>query len=593
MEKLLPYFMQELAILRRNLRELVRSKPEMAAKLALADGESADPGIERVVQGTALLCAQQAWKLDHAHDRFTSDLLENTEPFYLRPLPSCSIAQVQGTDERTTSTIPRGTSWRTRATPACRFRTVYDVTLAPLAITAASFVPCIDVPADLRIPDGTGGAIKLTIDSTEPARGLDELGIDKVRVFVDADAATRTALYDALLARTLCTCVESDQQWRKLAALPLTPVGYRPEEAMLPVLTDVETGLRLWAEYFAMPEKFDFFDIDLHTVLAHAPPGARSVTLHLILPDLHETPAPRLLETLSAATFRLGCTPVINLFERPAEPVRLVKGRKTYQIVVPRAGEAEGTFYRIDSAQLTGNKDGQAINARMAALNVGLTRQAEYLWLARLANATTGTQDEVTIVDRDEQPVSLQSGTVDMRLTCTNGDLPASLPIGHADGDLTGDQQAGGRVIRLLRQPTRPCALADRRGGQWDLIRTLAWGYGCHSRNMLVEMLGQNASADCAVAQRQLSGIVAVHRTEHMKWTRYLGHGLLAYGLEVAVTIDESAFAQRSIFVFARLLDDYYARCTGRTNFTRVVLRSTSGAELLRCAERMGEVSPL
>jgi type VI secretion system protein ImpG len=445
----------------------------------------------------------------------------------------------------------------------------------------------------LRIPAGAGGAIAITIDSTEPTRGLDELDIGKLRVFVDADAATGTALYDALLARTLCTCVESDQQWRKLDALPFTPVGYRPDEAMLPVQADFETGLRLWAEYFAMPEKFAFFDIDLPAVLANGPAGARRLTLHLILPDLHDTSTPQLLQGLSAAAFRLGCTPVVNLFERAAEPVRLVKGRKTYQVVVPRAGEADGTFYRLDAAQLTGTKDGQAINARMAALNAGLYRQADYLWLARLANATTGTRDEVTIVDRDEQPVGLQSGTVDMRLTCTNGDLPATLPVGRADGDLTGDQQAGGRAIGLLRRPTKPYALADRRGGQWDVIRTLAWGYGCHSRDMLVDMLRQNASADCVVAQRQLSGIVAVDRSEHTKWMRYLGHGLLAYGLEVQVTIDESAFAQRSIFVFARLLDDYYARCTGRTNFTRVVLRSTSGVELLRCPERMGEVSPL
>ena len=64
MEKLVPYYLQELGILRRNLQETASRYPDLAGLMALAGGESADPAIERVIQGTALLCAHKSYQLE-------------------------------------------------------------------------------------------------------------------------------------------------------------------------------------------------------------------------------------------------------------------------------------------------------------------------------------------------------------------------------------------------------------------------------------------------------------------------------------------------------------------------------------------------
>src|SRR5690606_18802837 len=146
-----------------------------------------------------------------------------------------------------------------------------------------------------------------------------------VRVFISADAPVRVAFYDALFMRAMCTCVEAERQWRKLPALPFAAVGLSKGDALLPTTLRQEESLRLLAEYFAFPDKFDFFDIDLKTVLASCPAGTRQLTLHVLLPDLHDTRTPNLLRAFPATALRLGCTPVINMFSQKTEPIRLRK----------------------------------------------------------------------------------------------------------------------------------------------------------------------------------------------------------------------------------------------------------------------------
>lgn len=88
MEKLLPYYERELAILRSYMRELAQRFPRLADMLGISGDRCSDPGAEGAIQVTAFLCARIGWRLAHGHQRFTSDLLGNLAPFYLRPVPA-------------------------------------------------------------------------------------------------------------------------------------------------------------------------------------------------------------------------------------------------------------------------------------------------------------------------------------------------------------------------------------------------------------------------------------------------------------------------------------------------------------------------
>src|SRR5262249_4211845 len=55
---------------------------------------------------------------------------------------------------------------------------------------------------------------------------------------------------------------------------------------------------------------------------------------------------------LDASTFRLGCTPVINLFEQAAEPVALTPTRYEYRIVPDAAHPLGMEVYAVESVTI-------------------------------------------------------------------------------------------------------------------------------------------------------------------------------------------------------------------------------------------------
>jgi type VI secretion system protein ImpG len=594
MQKLIPYFEREMGTLRHNVQDFSQRYPSTAATMGISGGQYSDPTTVRVMQGTALLAAQISRKLDYYHTRWTNDLLGILGPFYLNPIPSCSVAQVEPNEKRAIATIPRGTELGTKAAPACRFRTVYDISIPLITLTPA-YTTRIDAPLSLELPPDAGGQITIAIESTDPALPLDKAVTSAVRVCIDTDPRTRAALYDALLARALCVCAESEQQWHKLAALPFTPVGFSTDEALLPTTRRQDDSLRLLAEYMAFPEKFEFFDIDLQPVLAQCPSGARRVVLHVIMPDLHQTSMPHLLRALPATALRLGCTPIVNMFSRTAEPIRVTKGRTTYRLALPRTKEAESTVYSIDTMKLlrNGNEGRTAIDM---AWSLGQKRVMEdHYWLFKLADTTAGTETTVSFVDGRRRPLDACEGTVEAQLTCTNGNHPAALSFGRAGGDLVGDKVAAGYPIHMLRTPTAPIELADKPDSHFDVIAAISAANRepvQYHLPALLELLRMHARPNCDVTERQLTGIVALERRKVTGWLPHDYGASLVYGYEIRLTIDEAAFGERSIYAFAQVMDCLFGYYMLMKNFTRLIVQATGGKELVRCALRAGNQSP-
>jgi type VI secretion system protein ImpG len=593
MHKLVPYFERELGIIRRNLQDLARRYPEMAAKLGLTGEQCADPAVERITHGTALLAAQISRKLDYYNTQWTTDLLAIHGAFYLNPVPSCSVVQVEANEPGAIASFPRGTALSTKA-PACRFRTAYDVAILPITISV-HYTTRGEAPLSLDLPPNAGGEITITIESKDPTLALEQIVTSTVRVYIDIDAATRAALYDGLLARTLCTCVESETQWRKLPALPFVPAGFSKNEALLPTPRQQDDSLRLLTEYLAVPEKFEFFDIDLKPVLAQCPSGARRLVLHMVLPDLHHTSTPQLLRAIPATALRLGCTPIVNMFARIADPIRLKNGRNTYPLTFPRSKEAKSTVYSIDAMHLllAGQKDDAAIDM---AWSHGQSAVLEnYCWLSKLADTTAGTEDTVSFIDARHRPLELPGATVKAQVTCTNGDLPAALSMGRAGGDMASDGIPASFPIRLLRAPTAPLMLAEEPDSHLKLIHVISDGGRWlvqHNLPALLELLRMHARPDCAITQQQLAGIVGLTRREVTGWLPNEYGASLVYGYEFRLTIDPSAFAYRSIYAFAQVMDYLFGYYIRWGHFSRLILQSSDGQELLRCAQRPGTQSP-
>ena len=342
MEQLLPYYERELGFLRRYSREFAERYPKIAGRLLIGGEVCEDPHIERMIESFALLNSRIAKRLDDDYPEFTEALFEVLYPHYLRPFPSCSIAHLDfaGAAAQLTcaSTIARGTQLKTRPVrgAACIFRTTYAVTVAPLAITGASFAAIIKAPEAARPPAGATSSVSITISSIAEQATIGRLGVDTLRVFIDGESSFCAALRDALFMRTVAAYAEADGngRWVALPAIPVSAAGFDEDESLIDFPARSHDAYRLLTEYFCFPEKFNFFDIDLAAMCRALPSGARSVSLHLALSGLRtDSNVARMLGTLTTNNVLLGCTPVVNLFHQRGEPIRLTHASASYPVL--------------------------------------------------------------------------------------------------------------------------------------------------------------------------------------------------------------------------------------------------------------------
>ncbi|WP_313028797.1 type VI secretion system baseplate subunit TssF [Massilia alkalitolerans] len=613
MDQMLPYYESELGYLRRDLREFAERYPRIAGRLLISGEVCEDPHTERMIESFALLNARIAKRLDDDYPEFTEALFEVLYPHYLRPFPSCSIARVDfggAAKQAGTSIIARGTQLNTRPVrgAACTFRTVYPVTVAPLALARAAFSAIIDAPDAVRLPGNASSSISLTVSSTSEQGSIAQLALPMLRVFIDGEPSFCAALRDALFMRGVAAYVEADNsgRWTALPAIPVHPAGFDEEESLIDFPARSHAAYRLLTEYFCFPEKFNFVDIDLQALAAHAPPGARTLTLHLALSGVRsDSNLARMLGTLSTNNVLLGCTPVINLFRQRGEPIRVTHTSASYPVLADARRAFAYEVYAIESLSLIRQTpQGESLvqfRPFYALKHAQMPDDAGHYYAVRrdasLADRSPGFETQVSIVDIDFDPGEVETDTLNIELTCTNRDLPASLSYGQQGGDLFLEGGSSVRSIAFLRKPTASHRFASGRGAHWRLISHLALNHlslADGGVDAFREMLALYDLPRSPSSQRQIGGIKAIAQRPTTAWLAGNPFTCLVRGVEVRLSIDEEAFVGSGIHAFAQVVERFLALYVHANSFTQLVIASSkTGEEILTCQPRSGDLSLL
>jgi type VI secretion system protein ImpG len=608
METLIPYIQDELASYRRDCKELVARFPAFAGKLGITEDGCGDPQVDHLLQSCGLFSARIRKTLDDDFPRFTGAMLQATYPHYLRTHPSCSIVAIEHDAARMhrPRKIARGTELRSRVVQGvrCQFRTSSDVVLSPLAVASACFIPAAAAPAGHRLDHACDAA--LVIHFTSPV-ALADLGMKRLSLFIDGDPSLCAAVRDTLFLHTgrAFARASDNTPWQELPAFPIRPAGFEDDEALLPWPARSHPVYRLLTEYFAFPDEFNFIEVDLAAVLAAAPRTGNTFTLHLPVRGLaREGARARTLASLGASNLRTHCTPVTNLFTRGAAPVDLHRRATEYPVVIDLARPAACELYSIDAARLV---TGTGANQRIAELRpfygpqhgqgTAGSRHGGYWTIHRddmTAQCDPGHEVRITIVDDDMQPAVPEAQTLSLDVTCSNRDLPSQLPYGSAGGDLDANGLLDSSPIRFLRKPTPSRRFPSDGRGQWRLIAHLALNQRALSDIGLVElrkMLNLYDLPHSPVSQRQIAGIVALSSSAVHEWVKTGHRSALMPGVEIRLTLDESAYAGSGLHVFIELLDRFFALYGQINIYTRLtVVSATTGEEILACRPRSGTI---
>ncbi len=612
--KLLTYYEKELFYIRKSAQEFAQRYPTVAARLLVEQNRAADPHVERLIEAFALLAGRIHMRLDDDFPELTDALLAVLYPHYLAPVPSFCIVQFVPDPTRvppTGQTLPAGRMLKTRPVEGvpCRYRTGYPVTLWPLEVAEARLQPP-PYPGGLKPPPRALAALKLTLRASGEVP-LDQLQLDRLRVYLDGDPTLTAPLYDLLMNHLLALGIRAtDRPEAPAVSLPLDavrPVGFDLDEGLLPYPAQAFPGYRLLSEFFAYPQKFLFVDIWFGNVLAQLGP-TRQVELYLFCNRTHN----RLEQTLDASMLALGCTPALNLFSHIAEPIPLTHARAEHQ-VLPDVGHPYAyEVYSIDqvTAATASGKDrefqpfysfrhGAERNGQeafwYASRRPSVRKKGEDALQARIDH---GTDVYLTLVDRGFDPTRPAESTLVVKTTCTNRDLPMRLPRIGEEVYLEADFAAGGAQVRCRLNPTPSNRPPVRKGRYWRLISHLTLnhlslgdpGEGAEAVRELLSLYDfSDPDVDpqgAAAAREAIQGITDLSSRQVVAWH----HGGVCRGLEVATEFDESMFTRSSIVLFASVLERFFALYTSVNSFTQMVarLRQREG-ELKRWPPRTGE----
>jgi type VI secretion system protein ImpG len=610
MEELLPYYEREIGIFRAYSRKFAQRYPKTAGQLLIAGEHSEDPHVERLIQSFALLTARVSRRLDTDYPQFTESMLESLYPHYLRPLPSYSVVQMtrpSHAGEEAGTVVPRGIVLQAPSINGvtCRFTTVYDVSLGPVAVTKFSFSPFPDEPTlNGRLPPGSTSAIKLTIALGDKVSGAHATLPSRLRLFVNAEPSLRGALLDTLLMRTAGVFVQADGAgaWVPLASSPLSLAGLEDSDAVLPFSARSNAAFRLLTEYFSYPEKFNFLDLDLDAIAARLPAQCQCLTLYFALADVPaESNEARLLASISPKILLAGCTPVINLFEKAGVPFQQTHTAADHALLADATQASGYDIYCVDAVRLVREgAAGNTVTEFTPLYQVGHAAEdadaSGCYWLTRrdetVAAISPGHEVRLTLVD----PHARNNGgiaTVSTQLSCTNRNLPSQLQVGAPGGDLRSDAVPTTTVMRLLRKPTPPHRFANGHGAHWRLIAHLTLNLATLNRagvGDLQKMLALYDLPQSAISRRQIRGIVAIESGTVRAWMPTVPAASLMVGIGIRMTLDEQAFAGSGMVIFVRVMERYFSLNRQLNCFTQLeIISAQSGKEIFKCRPRSSE----
>ena len=597
-DELLEYYESELSFLRQMGAEFAEKYPKVAARLALGPNISEDPHVERLIESFAFLAARVHLKVDDDFPEITESLLSVLYPHYIRPIPSMSVVEfaVDPAQGKLTTALEIARSAVLYSKPVegvpCKFRTCYDTTVVPIRVSQAKWrSPELLKPA-LKASDAAAAcAVELTCF---PDAFFKPLALPSLRFFLNGEDSLIHSLYELLLNSCLRVVLRNpDDPQQRLIELPpdsIRPVGFSDDEAVLPFPRRSFTGYRIMQEYFAFPKKFFFLELKNLEAL-RSDLFTNKAEIIFLIKSFERADRQQSLElNVSEKTFRLGCVPIINLFQQTAEPILVQQTRFEHQVIPDTRRRHAVEIFSIDEV-VSSSPDRREVTVfePFYSSHHGRAAKNQAFWHASRRPSTreedAGTEMFLSLVDSSGNSAQSIAEAVMVRCTCTNRDLPSRLHTGSEGGDFDLESGSAVKKIVALTKPTETMRIPSRKGLQWRLISHLSLNYLSlveEGRGALQDILRLYNFNELPAVEKQIAGISALNSRRH--FARVVSeHGIsFARGVRVEVEFDEEQYAGSGVYLFASILEYFLGLYTSLNSFSQLVVRTRQRKEILR-----------
>ncbi|MGP8268443.1 MAG: type VI secretion system baseplate subunit TssF [Terracidiphilus sp.] len=600
-EELLEYYERELTYLRQMGGEFARKYPKVAGRLLLDPDRCDDPHVNRLLEGFAFLAARVHRRIDDDFPEISESLTRIIHPGYLRPIPSMTIVECQPDPAQGKKTagmrIPRGTPLVTKMAVeglSCRFLTAYDVDLWPFSVAAAEWrqPERMQRPPRATVGVQAAAAARLCLRCQRDVV-FSGLPLSRLRFHLAGDANVVYSLYELLSEKCIEIQLRDPKDEKKLISLEpsrLRMLGFDAEESLLPFVRRSMDGHRILQEYFALPEKFLFFDLEGLEPLAEAGFGEEAEIVFLFS-SFERAERQQVLELgVNERTFRLGCTPAINLFPQSAEPILLSQTRHDYTIIPDNRHSAVMEIFSIEEVIAANPKLRQSVVLEPMHAYRYQTRNREDIafWVATRHLNEFGEREPstmaISVVDLTGNFTEPEADVLTVRTLCTNFDLPSRFQFGSEAGDFEAVGYAGAKTVTALRRPTPSVNPTGGKEHLWRLISLLSLNYlslNEEGRTAMQEILRLHNMSDSAASENQVGSILEMKSSPGFALVDS-AYGLIpARGTQVEMEFDEQQFAGSGLYLFAAVLDRFLASYASMNSFSQLTARSTLRKEAM------------
>lgn len=595
-EELLPYYEKQLQEFGQQSRAFADKYPKIAQRLSLNQEQIDDPHIERLIQAFSLIAARIDKKLADSYDIFTRSLFEVMFPQYLRHFPACSVVSFEDINKQRQLTdvhiIPKGTTLKSRSFKGvqCEFNTSSEVKLLPLQLESLSF----QTNPSAHIHLNQNATLSLKFDLLNPAHQW--LKDEKLPIYLDAISNFPLQVLDHIFHQDTSFSLRLNQKVIEIKN-PFEVSGFEESESLLPVDEHTHHAYRLLIEYFCFPEKFSYLNLNL-AFLRFLKESQQSfeIQIHLKL-NLNDQAIIRNYSELNIANFKLFTSPVVNLFEKQAEPQKINHKNLEYPLITDVHHPEFFKVYSILGMNLIREKSNQdqVVYPILPFFAMSHYHGEDVQFFYSLNPTILKNQFVETgysIISKHLEPHSIKSDFVSCKLLCSNRDLPHEA-LGQTNNVLNLNDSTVARRALVLKRPTEPFQFEQNKNEQWRIISHL-------SLNTLALMKGDTVSHLKELLELYnlpkskenhliIDAIKSIDFEITHKMVEAKPFPMFVRGVKVLMYIDAQVFHGHSLYIFSELISHIFNLKVQMNSFVDVFVKDMSSKqELYQCVQNVG-----
>ncbi len=575
------YYEEELRYLYESGRQFAKAHPDQAKFLNIDAVGDRDPYVERLFEGFAFLAARIREKLDDSFPEFSEGMIDLLWPHLQQEIPSVAMVEFKPRSGylAETKVLPRGTELLSRPTGPenviCAFTTTQEVPLNPVSLATV----------EKRVDTKGKGTLTFRF-RIEQGITWPQVRLDPLRLYLHAELPVALTLHELLTRHVASAKIVYDdggsgKEMVLDGRIAVTAGGLTPGEALLPCDSRAYWGYALLLEYFAYPEKFLF--VDLHGLdqdpfkALENPPDRCAVSLTFDCDFPRDRP-------FGTETFRLFCSPAVNLFKRTTEPVPTKITENEYLVIADIERPASYAAHSIVSVTGIDRVSGERINYEPLHSFRGAAGGSSRSFTARYRRGS-GKKRELLLTIGGRRPGQdvLSEENLSIEAYFTNGSV-ARDDIGENGIAFPGSDFPNAVSFTNITRPTLPCQPPPDEH-RWTFLAHLGASYSSlASAESLKAFLKLYDWSGSEGRRRRIEAVKEVT----MQPSETLFRGSLVRGVKYTVMIEEAAFADlHDLHLFGEVLAAFFSHYVSINSFFNLELSArpsgrTLGWESLR-----------